>query len=366
MNEKDFPIPIKADAFKTEMSILGYYPLSRDDPAELLAFIKECGIVANPKDVRYWFNAKKTFDISKSDLERICLAFDLIEESLIDKQLLQKRLDDLNRKKKHDTLQVNNKEAFAKRLRAFVSDKGLSHAEFAERIYQKQETVEKWFQGKSMPQLWDLMEICDVFGIDLDYFMGRITKHSHDIQAICDNTGLTQKAVDKLIDFNDRIRHVYGFIDGLSLLLTDDTDILQKVLYCIMAYRIKDDIIIDINPEGQDFTAQERAHHDEYMSLIRNPDPDPQKQKALLVKAAKDEQAFYENYTDLETVRLYQNDNKGITALTSFPAKVLINNDFELDADLIRQTRINKLTSAIEQLADKVDKAGSFKDLIEE
>lgn len=366
MNKKDFPIPIKADEFKEEMRILGYYPLSRDDPAELLAFIKECGIAADPKDVRYWFNAKKTFDISKDDLKRICLTFELFEESLVDKQLLFKRLDDYDRKKNHDALQISNKEAFAGKLRAFVSDKGISHAEFAERIYQKQETVEKWFQGKSMPQLWDLMEICDVFELDLDYFMGRITKHTHVIQTICDNTGLTQKAVEKLIAYNDHIRHVYGFIDSLSLLLTDDTDILTKVLDCIKADRIKGDIIVDINPKEKDFISQERALHDEYMRLIRNPVSDPEKQRALLVKAAKDIEAFYKNCTELEALRLYHNDNKGITAITSSAAKVTINDDFELDADLIRQTRINKLTSAIEQLADKVDKAGSFKDLIEE
>ncbi len=63
------------------------------------------------------------------------------------------------------------------------------------------DTIRSWEQGYSIPDIKSLLKLCDFFGCDLDYLLGRIDKKTHDLQFICDQTGLSAAAVNKLRSF---------------------------------------------------------------------------------------------------------------------------------------------------------------------
>lgn len=80
-------------------------------------------------------------------------------------------------------------------------------------------TVRNWEQGNSKPEYSTLKALCDFFKCDLDYLFANINCRSHDVQYICDMTGLDEQAVNilinlKKIQFNDEA-------ETISFLLCD-------------------------------------------------------------------------------------------------------------------------------------------------
>jgi len=226
-------------------------------------------------------------------------------------------------------MKITNNERFAEKLQELVRDEGITHEEFANKIHKEKDTVDKWFQAKNMPQLWDVMEICDVFEVDLDYFMGRIEQKTHSIQTICELTGLTPEAAEKLIQYkNDKNTNR---LNGISLLLTEGKSIISQVLKCLSSFRLNDNIIIDILPEGHDSASLLADHYDDYMESLHNSN-------------------------ELEACSVSTYKDKGILAVSKKGSVIKINEDSELTQELIRQARLNKLTEELWRLADRMDK----------
>lgn len=73
---------------------------------------------------------------------------------------------------------------------------------FAQALHVHEKTVQYWETGKTIPELDSLIMISKLFNVDLDYLTEKIQEPTHDLQFICDNTGLSVDAVMALNHLN--------------------------------------------------------------------------------------------------------------------------------------------------------------------
>lgn len=60
------------------------------------------------------------------------------------------------------------------------------------------ESVRNWEQGRSVPEWGTVTTICNMFGCDMDALFGNISHSTHDLEFICNETGLSENSVQKL------------------------------------------------------------------------------------------------------------------------------------------------------------------------
>ena len=77
----------------------------------------------------------------------------------------------------------------------------ITQEELADRLGVSLKTVMNWEQGQAIPSVETLMDLADIYDCDLDYLTGRIDQKTHDLQFIHDQTGLSEKAIEKLQSF---------------------------------------------------------------------------------------------------------------------------------------------------------------------
>lgn len=83
-------------------------------------------------------------------------------------------------------------------LKRARKEAGLTQADLAEKMGVHIKTVMNWEQGIAEPPLGTLMELTELYHCDLDYLTGRLDQKTHDLQFIHDQTGLSEKAIEKL------------------------------------------------------------------------------------------------------------------------------------------------------------------------
>lgn len=110
-------------------------------------------------------------------------------------------------------------------LKRARKEAGLTQAELTEILKSKGiashiKTVMNWEQGIAEPSLGTLMKLTELYNCDLDYLTGRLDQKTHDLQFIHDQTGLSEKAIEKLqrIAFTDRAT---GNSQALSFMIED-------------------------------------------------------------------------------------------------------------------------------------------------
>ena len=86
-------------------------------------------------------------------------------------------------------------------LKRARKDAGLTQAELSEKMGVHIKTVMNWEQGIAEPSLGTLMDLTELYHCDLDYLTGRLDQKTHDLQFIHDQTGLSEKAIEKLQSF---------------------------------------------------------------------------------------------------------------------------------------------------------------------
>lgn len=74
----------------------------------------------------------------------------------------------------------------------------ITQEELADRLGVSLKTVMNWEQGQAIPSVETLMDLADIYDCDLDYLTGRIDQRTHDLQFIHNQTGLSEKAIEKL------------------------------------------------------------------------------------------------------------------------------------------------------------------------
>ena len=86
-------------------------------------------------------------------------------------------------------------------LKRARKEAGLTQAQLAEKYGVHIKTVMNWEQGIAEPSLSTLMDLAEIYHCDLDYLTGRLDQKTHDLQFIHDQTGLSEKAIEKLQSF---------------------------------------------------------------------------------------------------------------------------------------------------------------------
>ena len=86
-------------------------------------------------------------------------------------------------------------------LKRARKEAGLTQAQLAEKYGVHIKTVMNWEQGIAEPSLGTLMDLTEIYHCDLDYLTGRLDQKTHDLQFIHDQTGLSEKAIEKLQSF---------------------------------------------------------------------------------------------------------------------------------------------------------------------
>ena len=87
------------------------------------------------------------------------------------------------------------------------------------------------------------MTLCDFYDCDLDYLTGRIDCKTHDIQFIHEKTGLSEKAIEKLIawkeEYTDSDYNTSFWSDILSKMIENDLfdNYMEKLHQSIIALK---------------------------------------------------------------------------------------------------------------------------------
>lgn len=109
---------------------------------------------------------------------------------------------------------------------------GYSQKSFAEYFDVSLDTVRNWEQGRKVPEIRTIERLCAEFGCEPDYLLGRMESSTHDVQFICDQTGLSEDAVLVL----NRLREDHASIQVLDFLLTNQMLLEKIVLYFASAF----------------------------------------------------------------------------------------------------------------------------------
>ncbi len=77
---------------------------------------------------------------------------------------------------------------------------------FAEALEVSVESVRNWEQGRTLPELGTLFNICSLLDCDMDYLIGRLEVPTHDLAFIKTQTRLSEAAIIKILEiaFFDR------------------------------------------------------------------------------------------------------------------------------------------------------------------
>lgn len=67
-------------------------------------------------------------------------------------------------------------------------------------------TIKNWEQGRTVPELQTIWNLCEIFHCDIDYLFGRIDYSTHDLEFICNKIGLSEDAVKYLIKIQEEKR----------------------------------------------------------------------------------------------------------------------------------------------------------------
>ncbi len=90
----------------------------------------------------------------------------------------------------------------AERIVAERKIKGWTQEKLAEEVGRDTGTVASWEQGRVVPPFKCMVKLADLFDCDLDYLTGRIDVKAHNIETMCEISGLTPKAAETIVKFN--------------------------------------------------------------------------------------------------------------------------------------------------------------------
>lgn len=96
---------------------------------------------------------------------------------------------------------------FALRLKELISVNGYIHEDIAKAIGVTRQGVGNWVNGVSVPDVLTAAKLANFFNVSLDYLVGNTSVQTNEpnLKAICEYTGLNEKAVTKLSDIKKHV-----------------------------------------------------------------------------------------------------------------------------------------------------------------
>ena len=102
--------------------------------------------------------------------------------------------------------------SFRANLKALITTKGLTNKQFAESIGVSESTVNSWTKIKAKaPKRSNMDKIIELYGIDYDYFVGRIEYSSHAVLDVHSKTGLSLSVSEMLTEHKQIINDYLEF-----------------------------------------------------------------------------------------------------------------------------------------------------------
>ena len=102
--------------------------------------------------------------------------------------------------RKKEPTHVTEKNIFPTRLRKLMEDQSITQKKLADAIEMRPQTVSLYTTGQSAPDVNTLRKMAEFFHVSSDYLIGLtdVQKPDTTIQAICEYTGLSERAVSAL------------------------------------------------------------------------------------------------------------------------------------------------------------------------
>lgn len=132
------------------------------------------------------------------------------------------------------------KREIGKRIKALRKEKKLSQDDLADCISHLspardkamgQPTISSWERGITLPPIDKMIALATVFDCDIAYLLGDYEKAKKDKSDICDMTGLSEKALNRIMAYKEQYPN---YIDSLNYLV--ESDHFENTLFCIYAY----------------------------------------------------------------------------------------------------------------------------------
>ena len=103
------------------------------------------------------------------------------------------------------------------RFKQLREEHGLSQIELGNRLNVTQQSVFAWEHGKSSPQIQTAIQLCQLYGVSLDYLMGLSdTPKTKEPAAMADDE-LLADVISRIQDLPDpALSRVADFLDGLQ------------------------------------------------------------------------------------------------------------------------------------------------------
>ena len=82
----------------------------------------------------------------------------------------------------------------------------LTQEKLADKIGVVRQTLASWESGEVYPELPLLVKMCDIFGCDTGYLLGKIDCETQELTDICSATGLDEEAVKTLKTYSENLK----------------------------------------------------------------------------------------------------------------------------------------------------------------
>ena len=115
-----------------------------------------------------------------------------------------------------------SKETIKRKIRELRKELKYTQQEFADYARFPLITIQKWESKKNntAPDTDSLIQLCNAFGVDMDFFTGRIDAHDRDTSFVMNYTGLSEETVLKLQEIKRKHPDALQILD---LLLQSDS-----------------------------------------------------------------------------------------------------------------------------------------------
>lgn len=92
---------------------------------------------------------------------------------------------------------------FPTRLRGLMEEQGKTQQDIAHHLSITRQAVSFYADGQSTPNWENIVKIAEFFSVSTDYLLGltNIPTNNKAIREICEKTGLSEKAVNRLLDY---------------------------------------------------------------------------------------------------------------------------------------------------------------------
>ena len=111
--------------------------------------------------------------------------------------------------------------SFSKGLKRARKAAVFTQESFAKEFNVSLKTIQNWEQNACTPNSKDLIALCKFFNCDMDYLFHNIDCKTHDLQYICDMTGLSENNVKKNVRYKSSPPVFGKFTNALNLILQD-------------------------------------------------------------------------------------------------------------------------------------------------